>query len=193
MRDDLIKKIKNILFYKIKKVIKKYSKITIQLITEINFKKLTYFFLLIPTLLFSQSYKTEEILGNWQIKKCELYKNNELIKSSYFNENSIKVLEGKSVGIIDNDVNNVMKTIIGANIAFNEDSTVTWDVSINGLNFSSAYWQLLETGEIVFCEWQNRDKLRPILAECKIVGIQGNTFYINSFQEGFEVRLTLSR
>lgn len=132
-------------------------------------------------------------MGIWRIEKCELYSNNELLKSSYINENTVKVWEGKSMGRLDDDVNNVMKTIIGANIAFNKDSTVTWDVSINGLNFSSAYWQLFETGEIVFCEWQNRDRLRPILAECKIVGIQGNTFYIKSYQEGFDVKLTLSK
>jgi hypothetical protein len=156
-------------------------------------RKLLIFILFVPLLSFSQNYKREDIVGEWKISKCELFINNILYKSSYINETNNKILEGKYIGNLDTKINEKMTTIVGTNIFFNEDSTVTWDASISELNISNAYWQVFDSGLIAFCEWKNRARLRPLLLECEIITILNNMFYLKAFESGLEIRMTLNR
>ncbi len=149
--------------------------------------------LFVPLLSYSQDYSRDDILGDWKISKCGLYINNAIYKTSYINETNSKVLEGKYTGEMDDDINKAMKAIVGSNIFFNSDSTVTWNASVNDLDISNAYWQLSDPDLIVFCEWRNRARLRPILLECKIIALQPNMMYLKAFEAGMEFRITLNK
>jgi hypothetical protein len=156
-------------------------------------RKLIFFILFVPVLSYSQNYQREDITGEWKISKCELFMNNILYKTAYTNELNNNVLEGRNIGKLNAKVDEIMKTIIGTNIFFNEDSTVTWDASISELNISKVYWQFFDAGYIAFCEWKNRARLRPLLLKCEIIVIENNMFYLNAFESGMEVRMTLNR
>ncbi len=154
-------------------------------------KKIVCLFLFIPIFLFAQTYQRQNIIGNWRIQKCELFSGKELLKSCYLNENNAKVLEGKDMGRMEDDINFMLNTATGANIVFNEDSTVTCDVSVNGVDLTNTYWQLLETGELFFCDRNNRYNIKNALLISKIIGIDGNILYLRIYEYGLELKLTL--
>jgi hypothetical protein len=152
--------------------------------------------LLIPSLSFSQPYSREDIEGAWKIERCDIFENNTSVKSFFLDEESGSlqpVYQGKYIGRLDAEINNALQTIMGTSISFNDDSTVVWDAALPYINFSKAYWQLIDSSEIIFCEWKNRKRVRPLLLECKIVTIQGNRLFLNLFELGLEMKVVLKK
>ena len=151
-------------------------------------------------LLFSQFIQAQEftnssILGTWEVNKCELFNNGALLKTAYLDNSGIdnKIIEGKYEGKLDEDINTIIKTIIGSVITLNDDSTVSWDGTINDLNFNHEYWQLSTTGELLICKYENRFKLRPLLFVGRIIANNNEGLRVVYFESGFEARLLLIR
>jgi len=146
---------------------------------------------LINQFVYSQEYSDKDIIGTWEVNKCELYINGELIKTAYINNygDFDKVIEGKSAGTYDQRVTTIIKRVLGSSITFNEDSTVSWDATISELNINSGYWVLENTGDLFISENKNNLKLHSI--------IKGRIMLINEelriilFESGLEGRLSL--
>jgi hypothetical protein len=158
-------------------------------------KTLLSILLLTTQFLYSQEYSNNDIIGIWEVNKCELLSNGELIKTAFLNNsgNDNKVIEGKYTGTLNEDINSIIKTIIGSVITFKEDSTVSWDGTINKLNFNNEYWQLKSTGDILICNYENRFELSPLLFIGRIMVINNEGLRIRYFESGFEVRLLLTK
>jgi hypothetical protein len=151
--------------------------------------------LVIPQLLYSQEYSTNDILGAWEVSKCELFANGELMKTAYINNSLFdnKVVEGKYAGKLDEDITSIIKKVIGSVITLEDDSTVSWDGTYNDLNFSHEYWQLKPTGEILICKYENRLRLRPLLFVGRIIGLNNGGMVVTYFESGFEARLYFTK
>ena len=149
--------------------------------------------LLITQFLYSQEYSNNDIIGIWEVNKCELLSNGELIKTAFLSNsvNDNKVIEGKYAGKLDEDINSIIKAIIGSAITINEDSTVSWDGTNNKLDFNNAYYQLKPTGELFICKYENRFEMRPLLFTGRIMVINNEGMRVRYFESGFEVRLLL--
>ena len=158
-------------------------------------KILASILLIIPQFLYSQEYSNKDIVGIWEVNKCELFSSGELIKTAFLDNSGIndKIIEGKYAGKLDEDINSIIKTIIGSVITLNEDSTVSWDGTISNLNFNNEYWQLNPTGELLICKYENRFKLKPLLFVGRIMAINNEGLRVVYFESGFEARLLLTK
>lgn len=147
--------------------------------------------LLSAQLLFAQEYQSTDLIGEWEVNRCELYSNKEPIKTAYLDNSAIggKVIEGKYAGKLDEDIESTIKSILGTVISFSEDSTVSWNGEVNGLAFKNEYWQLNSTGELLICHYENRFSLKPLLFIGRIVIINHGELRVTYFDSGFEVRL----
>jgi hypothetical protein len=152
-------------------------------------------FLLISRFLYSQEYSNTDIIGIWEVNRCELLSNGEMIKSAYLSNSGIhnKVIEGKYAGKLDEDINSIIDAIIGSVITINEDSSVSWDGTNNKLDFNNAFWQLKPTGELLICKFENRFRMRPLLFTGRIMVINNEGMRVRYFESGFEVRLLLAK
>lgn len=156
--------------------------------------KFSFIILLIPVTVFSQFYTEKDILGSWKINKCEIFVNNVLYKTSYLSEKpgpDNKVLEGRNIGTYDKKVNTIMKNITGADIYFNSDSTVSWDATIDEINFSSAFWHLAYSGQCIICCLKNDSPKKSDMMVFRIITIQPNMFYLKTFVLGIELRIAM--
>jgi hypothetical protein len=156
-------------------------------------RKILTFFLLVPSLSYSQNYNREDIIGEWKILKCEIFLNNTLYKSSYINETNFKVLDGRNMGEFDSKINEILTIILGTNVIFNEDSTVTLDPSLNDLITLNIYWQFFDSSILAFYKWEDRVNLRPLLFKCEIITILSNKMYLKAFEFGLNIKMTLNR
>ncbi len=146
---------------------------------------------LINQYIFSQEYSDKDIIGTWEVNKCELYINGDLIKTAYINNygDFDKVIEGKSAGTYDQRATSIIRRVLGSYVTFNEDSTVSWDATISELNFNSGYWVLENTGDLFIGDNKKDLKLNSLL--------KGRIMLINEelriilFESGIEGRLSL--
>jgi hypothetical protein len=156
-------------------------------------KSILIILLLSTQLINAQEYSNNDIAGVWEVNKCELYSSGELIKTGFLNNTGFdnKIIEGKYAGKLDDDINSIIRAIIGSVVTFNEDSTVSWDGSINNLNFTNEYWQLRPTGDLLICKFENRLRLKPLLFVGRIMAVNNEGLRVEYFESGFEVRLLL--
>lgn len=146
---------------------------------------------LINHLVYSQQYSDNDIIGYWEVNKCQLFINGELIKTAYINNygDFDKVIEGKSAGTFDQRVTSIIRTVLGSSITFNEDSTFSFDATISELNFNKGYWVLENTGDLFIGENKNNLKLNSII-KGRII-INNEELWIILFESGLEGRLSL--
>lgn len=158
-------------------------------------KILLFVLFLLPQVLYSQEYSNTDILGEWEVSKCELFANGELMKTAYITNSMFdnKVVEGKYAGKLDDDINSIIKKVIGSVITLNDDSTVSWDGTYNDLNFKNEYWQLKPTGEILICKYENRFRLRPLLFIGRLIGLNNGEMVVSYFESGFEAKLYFTK
>jgi hypothetical protein len=147
---------------------------------------------LINQLIYSQDYSAKDIIGVWEVNKCEMFINGDLIKTAYINNygDYNKVVEGKSAGINDQKVVSIIKSVLGSSLTFNEDSTVYWDQTIPEFDFNISFWFLENTGELFISESKNNLKLNPVL-KGRILEIINDEVRIDFFKSGIEGRLIL--
>jgi len=147
---------------------------------------------LINQFIYSQEYSGKDIIGVWEVNKCEMYINGELIKTGYINNygDVNKVVEGKSAGSNDQRVVSVIKYVLGSSLTFNEDSTVYWDQTIPEFDFNISFWFLENTGELFISENKNSLILNPVL-KGRIIEIINDEVRIIFYKSGIEGRLTL--
>ncbi len=148
--------------------------------------------LLINWGLYSQEYSSKDIIGTWVINKCELFINGELIKTASVNNygDINKLVEGKSAGTHDQEVITIIKSVLGTEITFNEDSTFVWDGNISEFNFNNGYWSLENTGEILFGESKNKLKQKSVLTG-RVTIINNEEVRITLFESGLEGIISL--
>jgi hypothetical protein len=146
-------------------------------------------------LLNAQEFSNKDIVGVWEVNKCELYNSGELIKTGYLNNTAFdnKVIEGKYAGKLDDDITSIIRAIIGSIVTFNDDSTASWDGSFNSLNFTNEYWQLGASGDLIICKYENRFRLRPLLFVGRIIALNNEGIRVEYFESGFKARLLLTK
>ena len=149
-------------------------------------------FYLIFQNIYSQEYSGKDIIGIWEVNKCELLINGEIIKTAYINNygDFNKVIEGKSAGSHDQDIISLIKSILGSEITFNEDSTVLWDVTLSEINFSNGYWDLENSGELFIGENKYKLKYKSVL-KGRITLMNSDEVKITFFTSGIENRISL--
>ena len=141
--------------------------------------------------MYAQEHRQEDLVGTWEVRKCELYNEGRLIKTGIFNSSEIesKQIEGKYAGKIEEDVNSIIKGILGARITFNNDSTVISDATVEGLNFSNAYWHLSSLGELIICKTENKKRMKPLLFSGRVNFLSRSEIMVEYFESGFQMRL----
>ena len=151
--------------------------------------------LLISRFLYAQQFSFNDILGPWEVSKCELFSGGELIKTARLDNAGIdeKLVEGKYVGKLDQDINSTIKALIGSVITFDEDSTVSWDGATDALNFNHEFWQLSSTGQILICKYENKFRMRPLLFVGRIIYLNGESMVVAYFESGFEARISFTK
>ena len=147
---------------------------------------------LINQFIYSQEYSGKDIIGTWEVNKCELLINGEIIKTAYINNygDFNKVIEGKSAGSHDQDIISLIKSILGSEITFNEDSTVLWDVTLSEINFRNGYWDLENSGELFIGENKYKLKYKSVL-KGRITLMNSDEVKITFFTSGIENRISL--
>ncbi len=132
-----------------------------------------------------------DLIGTWEVQRCELYIEGKLIKTGNFNSSEFdsKQVEGKDAGKIEDDVNRIIKEILGCRITFNNDSTVSSAAIIEGLSLNNEYWQLGSEGELLICKKENRKKMKPLLFNGRVNFLSKGEIMVEYFESGFQLRL----
>ena len=132
-----------------------------------------------------------DLIGDWQVTRCELYSDHSLLKTAYLDNGGTgeKVIEGKYAGKLDEDIESIIKAILGTVLSFRDDSTVSWDGEVNGIAFNNEYWQLQPSGELLICHYNDRFRLKPLLFLGRIVIVNHGELRTSYVDSGLEVRL----
>ena len=142
----------------------------------------------------AQENSQEDLIGTWQVSRCEVFNEGRLIKTGTFNATAFdnKQVEGNYAGKIEEEVNQIIKEILGAKITLNSDSTISSDVSVKSIGFSNEHWKLNPTGELVVFKNKSRNGAKPVLFSARVVFMSRSEIQIIYFDSGFELRLFLS-
>ena len=139
----------------------------------------------------AQDNPQNDLIGTWEVQRCELFNDGRLIKTGIFNSSEFesKRVEGKFAGKIEDDVNRIIKEILGARITFSDDSTVSSAAIIEDLSFNNEYWQLGSTGELLICKIENKKRMKPLLFNGRVNFLSKAEIMVEYFESGFQLRL----
>jgi len=156
---------------------------------------ITTMFLTLTT--FGQGYTKKDIVGQWKVTKSDLYLDNNLVRTTYLSDYSVKtdtIVEGLDMGSLNENFTKTVKSFLGSTLIFNESDSSSWIVGIKELGYLNKYWVLTNnSNEIKICNWKDKDKLTPLYTSFRIKRIEDNKFIFSSSESEAELRFTVSK